>query len=198
MVNLTKDAPKISLAKDTTSSGEMRVNLNWSQPERRKGFWSSLMGSESLDLDLGCLYELADGTSGVIQALGDAFGSLDRAPYIQLDQDDRSGQSADGENLFVNMGKIENIKRLVIFAFIYEGAPSWDVANGEITIYPPKGEQIKVKLDAPQRKPMCAIASVSVTNGEVSIQREVKYYDGHESLDKAYKWGLRWVAGSKD
>ena len=30
--------------------------------------------SKGIDLDLGCLYELADGRKGVIQALGNAFG----------------------------------------------------------------------------------------------------------------------------
>ena len=49
--------------------------------------------SKGVDLDLGCLYELADGRKGVIQALGNAFGSLNRRPWILLDGDDRTGRS---------------------------------------------------------------------------------------------------------
>lgn len=198
MVNLTKDAPKISLEKESVNIGEMRVNLNWSQPEQKKGFWASLAVPKVLDLDLGCLFELENGEKGVVQALGNSFGSLKEAPYMKLDQDDRTGQSSEGENLFLNMSRISNIKRMLIFAFIYEGAPSWDTAKGLVTIYPPQSEQIVVRLDAPQLKRMCAIASVKVDNGDVSIQREIKYFQGHSDMDAAFGWGLTWTPGTKD
>lgn len=197
MINLTKDSPKISLEKTSTNSGEMRVNLNWSQPAQKKGFWASLAGSGSLDLDLGCLYELTNGERGVVQALGDDFGSLVSDPFIQLDQDDRTGESTEGENLFVNMSHIGEIKRILIFAFIYEGAPTWDIAKGIVTIYPPVGDEITVKLDATESKIMCAIADVQVKNGQVSISREVKYFHGHLAMDRYYSWGMDWVDGSK-
>jgi len=71
------------------------VNLNWSQgaPPKKTGFLAKLAGAGSgaVDLDLGCLYELADGSKGVVQALGNSFGSLTSPPYISLDGDDRSG-----------------------------------------------------------------------------------------------------------
>jgi len=198
LINLTKDAPKISLAKSDAASGEMRVNLNWSQPAPKKGFLANLMAPSSLDLDLGCLYELANGDIGVVQALGISFGSLGYEPFIELDQDDRSGLSTEGENLSVNMEYSSELKRVLVFAFIYEGAPSWDVANGIVTISPPKSEKITVRLDAPQNKTMCAIAMLNFDNKGVSIEREVKYFDGHVEMDYAYSFGLNWVPGTKD
>jgi tellurite resistance protein TerA len=198
LINLTKDAPKISLAKDDSDFGEMKVNLNWNQPAPKRGLFSSFQSSSSLDLDLGCLFEMADGSVGVVQALGNSFGSLDWEPYIELDQDDRSGLSSEGENLTVNMGYSSEIKRVLVFAFIYEGAPSWDIASGIVTISPPKGEKITVRLDAPENKTMCAIAMLSFGKSGVSISREVKYFHGHEDMDLAYSWGINWVPGTKD
>ena len=46
-------------------SGELRVNLNWNQGKSGGMFHKS----SAIDLDLGCLYELADGRKGVVQAL---------------------------------------------------------------------------------------------------------------------------------
>jgi tellurite resistance protein TerA len=198
MINLTKDAPRISLAKSDSTTGEMRVNLNWSQPPSKKGFLSGFLSPGTLDLDLGCLYELANGDVGAVQALGNSFGSLDYEPFIELDQDDRSGLSTEGENLSVNMECSSELKRVLVFAFIYEGAPSWDVAKGMVTISPPKGEKITVLLDAPQYKTMCAIAMLNFDKSGVSIQREVKYFDGHADMDYAYSFGLNWVPGTKD
>jgi len=195
---LTVEAPKISLAKVTTLSGRMRINLNWSQPIQKKGFWASLATAEEIDLDLGCLVEMQDGLVGVVQALGNSFGSFHRSPYIELDGDDRSGQSNDGENLFVNLDEIGQIKRMLIFAFIYEGATVWSTANGIVTIYPPSGAPVVVNLESHDTKKMCAIALISVDRGQVSVEREVKYFHGHDDMDYAYQFGLNWVPGTKD
>jgi tellurite resistance protein TerA len=195
---LTADAPKISLEKSSTLTGRMRINLNWSQPARKKGFWASLSAPVEIDLDLGCLVEMTDGSIGVVQALGNAFGDYDSAPFIELDGDDRSGQSNDGENLFVNLDHIQEIKRFLVFAFIYEGATVWSTANGVVSVYPPSGAPVVVNLESHDTKKMCAIALVTVDNGQVSVERQVKYFDGHEEMDRAYKWGLNWTVGYKD
>ena len=36
----------------------------------------------AVDLDLGGMYELMDGSKGMAQALGNSFGSLQSAPYV--------------------------------------------------------------------------------------------------------------------
>ncbi len=117
--------------------------------------------SKGIDLDLGCLYELADGRKGVIQALGNAFGSLDTAPWIALDGDDRTGTVAGGENMSINLGQPGRFKRVLIFAMIYEGAPNWAAVDGVITLTPANGQPIEVRLDDEGvGSRMCAVAQL--------------------------------------
>ena len=184
---------KINLSK---GSGEILINLNWSQPSNMGGYGNN----SGIDLDLGCLFELTDGRKGVIQALGNSFGSLTKAPYIALDGDDRSGTSSEGENLRVNSEKIAKIKKILIYTFIYQGAANWGEAKGIVTVKCPGSRDIIVKMDEyGSDKKMCAIALLENKDGEtLSMQKVVQFFPGHRSLDKAFNWGLQWVSGKKD
>lgn len=184
---------KINLSK---GNSEILINLNWSQPEK-KGWWG---GSDGIDLDLGCLYELKDGRKGTVQALGNAFGSLVNPPYIALDGDDRTGTSAEGENLRINSAMIPQIKRILIYTFIYEGAANWREAKGIVTVKCPGSKDIIVKMDEyGSNLTMCGIALLENKDGQsLSMEKVVQFFDGHRELDKAFGWGLRWVTGSKD
>lgn len=183
---------KINLSK---GSGEILINLNWSQPERRG--WGM---QEGIDLDLGCLYELWDGRKGAVQALGNAFGSLVNPPYISLDGDDRTGTSTEGENLRVNSAMIPQIKRILVYTFIYEGAANWREAKGIVTVKCPGSKDIIVKMDEyGSNLTMCGIALLENRDGQsLSMEKVVRFFEGHRDLDAAFGWGLRWVAGSKD
>jgi tellurite resistance protein TerA len=197
-VTLTKSAPKVSLTKQS-GGGMLRVNLNWDANTRRTGLFGR--STASIDLDLGCLYEYEDGSKGAVQALGDSF--RDRNPFsadpiVRLDGDDRSGTNTAGENLFVDLSQVGHVRRILVFAFIYEGVPNWAAANAVVTLFPASGPQIEVRLDEHDpRASMCAIAVLQNVGGELTVQREVRYFDGHSKLDAAYGWGMRWTAGSK-
>ena len=83
-------------------------------------------GGGGIDLDLACLWEFTDGSKGVVQALGNAFQAPYRgAPIIRLDGDDRSGSGTGGENMFIDLSRVDEIRRILVFAFIYEGVPNW-------------------------------------------------------------------------
>lgn len=200
-VTLTKAAPTVSLTKQGAAGGLLRVNLNWtSRPDGSGGFFGRR--EPDIDLDLGCLYEFTDGRKGVVQALGNAFrvavtGAPE--PSIWLDGDDRSGSNSAGENLFVNLAHAASMRRVLIFAYIYEGAPNWAAANGIVTLFPPSGPQIEVRLDEPRAGARtCAIALLNPDQGDLSVRREVRYIDGTQmALDDAYGWGIRWAAGHK-
>jgi tellurite resistance protein TerA len=201
-IELTKKGQSINLSKSNTQPiGEILVNLNWNQkPSNSGGFFSSLLGkSNGVDLDLGCLYELKNGEKGCIQALGNAFGSLNRAPYIELDGDDRTGAVSGGENLRINGNKISEIKRVLIYSFIYEGVANWSQADGVVTIKYPAGPNIEVKLDEHiNGQIMCAIAMIeNVKNETFKVERLVEYFNGHQALDRAFGWGMKWKAGRK-
>lgn len=199
-IELTKKGQSINLEKKGATIGEIVVNLNWNQKQGGGGFLSNLLGkNKGIDLDLGCLFEMKDGSKGCVQALGNAFGSLDEYPFIQLDADDRTGSATGGENLRINGDRIRDIQRIVIYTFIYEGVANWAEADGVVTLSYPGGKEIVVRLDETNSQSgMCAIAMVENIKDETfRVERLVEYFNGHEALDKAYGWGMRWQRGSK-
>ena len=188
-----KKGQKVNLKKKVPI-GEVLINLNWDQPKKR-----FLFAPKPIDLDLGCLYELKNGRKGTVQALGNAFGHLNAEPWIALDGDDRTGASAAGENLRINGAKIPDIKRVLVYTFIYEGAANWQTANGVVTLRYPGNEDIIVRMDAYNNaRRMCAIALLENDGGDgFSVEKQVSFFDGHAQMDKAYGWGMRWVPGRK-
>jgi tellurite resistance protein TerA len=193
-----KKGTKVNLKK-TAASGEILINLNWSQPEKKKGFLANLFGgNNSIDLDLGCFVETTDGQKHVVQALGNAFGSKDRPPFVTLDGDDRTGANTGGENLRVNGRHLHEIKRILVYTFIYEGAANWQATNGIVTVKYSGGEDIIVRMDEyGSAKAMCAICSIANTGNDISVEKLVQFFDGHEFMDRAFGWGFRWTAGRK-
>lgn len=191
---------KVNLQKHSSAGlGEILVNLNWNSKPQKKGFLASLFSGSGIDLDLGCLYELKDGRKGAVQALGNTFGSLNQPPYIALDGDDRTGAAAAGENLRINGNQIANIKRILVYTFIYEGVANWQQADATVTIKYPGAEDLVVKMDSYNSSNiMCGLALLENVNDETfSVEKLVQFYPGHEALDKAYNWGMRWRAGHK-
>lgn len=194
-VSLTKRGEKVVLTKGGDGTGPVRVNLNWDQQAgARQGLFRK---SGGIDLDLGCLFELTDGTKGTVQALGNSFGNVDGPPYVQLDKDDRSGQATDGENLFINGAYADRVRRALVYAFIYEGVANWSEANAVVTIHPPGGAPITIRLDEHQNgKGMCGICLIE-GGPSFSVERHVVYVGGHKDLDNQFGWGLNWTRGRK-
>lgn len=199
-INLQK-GQKVSLEKKSSSGlGEILVNLNWNARVESKGFLASLLGgNQNIDLDLGCLYELKDGRKGAVQALGNAFDSLTNAPYISLDGDDRTGAVAAGENLRINGNKLSEFKRILVYTFIYEGVANWQQADAVVTIKYPGAEDIVVKMDSyNSSNKMCGLVLLENQNDNTfSVEKIVQFYQGHQALDRAFNWGMRWTVGRK-
>jgi tellurite resistance protein TerA len=201
-VTLTKQAPKVSLTKQGSTSGLLRVNLNWNARPAAANRGLFKRPEPAIDLDLGCLYEFSDGSKGVVQALGRAFSASPRGvaePVIRLDGDDRSGSNSDGENLYINLAYASQIRRVLVFALIYEGAANWAAADGVVTLFPASGPQVEVRLDeARDGARICGIALLERAGDELSVRREVNYINGSQSkLDAAYGWGMNWAPGRK-
>lgn len=207
-VTLTKEAPSVSLSKQGGTSGAMRVNLNW---EVRKQFsgWGSKLGRAvamhaDLDLDLCALYELSDGRKGVVQALGNAYGALHQPPYIHLDGDDRTGASASGENLSINLDHKQSFRRILIFVTIYEGARSFADLNATVTLQPLNGAPIDFSLgECTVPSTVCALALITSNGGDLIVQREARFLvpergvSPQRTVDYAYGWGMNWTPGRK-
>ncbi|MFF4438430.1 TerD family protein [Streptomyces sp. NPDC001621] len=204
-VTLTKAAPSVSLAKQGGTSGNMRVNLNW-QTRKQTQSWGGRWGARQsdIDLDLCALYELTDGRKGVVQALGNAFGSLQHPPYIHLDGDDRTGAVASGENLTVNLDRTRDFRRILVFVTIYEGASSFADLHATVTLQPQHGAPIDFSLDeCTVPSTVCALALITNTGGDLVVQREARYLvpdrgvSPQRTVDRAYGWGMNWTPGRK-
>ncbi|MER7698116.1 TerD family protein [Streptomyces sp. NPDC096095] len=207
-VTLTKSAPSVSLAKQGGTSGALRVNLNWEVRKQFKG-WGAKLGRAvamhaDLDLDLCALYELADGRKGVVQSLGNAFGSLNRPPFIHLDGDDRTGALSTGENMTVNLDHKDLLRRVLIFVTIYEGARSFADLHATVTLQPQNGAAIDFSLDeCTVPSTVCALALITNDGGDLTVRREARYLvpdrgvSPQRTIDAAYGWGMNWTPGRK-
>lgn len=207
-VTLTKAAPSVSLAKQGGTSGALRVNLNWQVRKQFSG-WAGKLGRpvamhSDLDLDLCALFELSDGSKGVVQALGNAYGSLQRPPFIHLDGDDRTGAVDSGENLTVSLDHKQYFRRILVFVTIYEGARSFADLHATVTLQPQHGAPIDFSLDeCTVPSTVCALALITHTGGDLVVQREARYLvpdrgvSPQRTVDRAYGWGMNWTPGRK-
>jgi len=202
-INLTKGG--------SISSKEIVINLNWSQGNEKKGLLASFFGPKPIDLDLGCFYQLNDGQKTVIDGLQFAQnqgGPKDRLtrqgrytgiPWIWHTGDDRGTAAGSGENILVNPAGIHDLKRIIIYTFIYEGAAKWAETNAVVTLKVANNPDVVVEMGKQySSQKFCAIAEILFdTNNNITVKKLVTFHDGHGECDKAYKWGMSWQAGSK-
>lgn len=195
-ITLEKSSPTVSLKKTGDTFGEIVLNLNWNQGTAKRGFFG---GSKSVDLDLGVLYELQNGDKGIVQALGNTFGSYEFDPWIELSGDDRTGSVAAGETIRVNGRHFDKIKLLGVFALIYDGVPNWQQTDGVVRMNMPGQPEIEVRMnEAGGSRRLCGIAVIHNRNGELSIERHMQFYPSQKEFADQIGIFLRWKAGSKD
>jgi tellurite resistance protein TerA len=160
--------------------------------------------SDKVDLDLGCFFEMWEGPKSCIQPLGrknpdGTFGSFNYPPWILHLGDDRSGAVAEGENLKINLAQWQNLKRVLIYTYIYEGVPRWEATDAVVTVKAPGSPAIEVRMgDQKDARRLCAIAMLENVDGAIKVTKEVRFFGDQEECDKHYGWGMRWVVGSKD
>jgi len=196
LIKLTLEKPgerkTVSLEKNGSPS-PIHINLNWDRAVKKSFFGG---GDNGADLDLGCMYVAKDGSKGCIQAMGNNFGRNDTAPYIYLDKDDRSGAATDGENLYIQRPDL--IEKVLVFAFIYEGAANFSNVNGRLVLHERDGSETLIRLDAPRAgATFCAICLISRTPSGIDIVKETRYFQGHKDADQTYGFGFNWTRGSK-
>lgn len=171
--------------------------------EEETGFFSKLLKKatkKGVDLDLGCLYELADGTRGCIQAFGEKFGSFDKSPYIHHSGDERTGDK-DGhdESIRINGAHWNEIKRLIVYIYIYEGVPNWKAVNPRIILDVPGEKDLVVGLSAHDESlALCVVGGLENVRGGIKLTNYTEYFPGHAEMDRAFGFGLNWADGAKD
>ncbi|MFD0366091.1 stress protein, partial [Nocardia sp. GCM10030253] len=206
-ISLTKESPSISLTKQGAISGTMRVNLNWttSAPPSGGGLFGRKRGGGTLDLDLCCFFELADGRIGSVRSLDRSFGALDRPPFIKLDQDDRTGSSTTGENLDINLDFTAQFRRILVFASIYEGATDFRGVQATATLYPVNSVPIEMTMGGcTDNSRDVVLAHIENLNGEFVVRRDGTFIrppagrpgGGIREIAQMYGWGFEFQASS--
>ncbi|MET7773625.1 TerD family protein [Nocardia sp. NPDC005366] len=205
-ISLTKEAPSVSLTKQGATGGTMRINLNWTTPQSNRGggLFGRKRGGGGIDLDLSCFFELADGRIGSVRALDRSFGDLHQPPYIRLDQDDRTGASASGENLDINLDFTTQFRRILVFTSIYEGANDFRGVHATVTLYPRNSAPIEMTLDGCMDDSRDAVlAHIENINGEFVVRREGTFIRppagrpgaGVMEIAQRYNWDFGFKAG---
>lgn len=158
----------------------------------------------NVDLDLGCLYELHDGQKGALQAFGNLHGTLDYPPFMQLSDDDRTGDAAlekgaDDELLTVSGLNWSKIKRVLIYTYIYSGADDFFDVKPQIQIRIPNQTPMLVTLGAKHLDcDICAVASLENVRNGIRLTNHTEYFHGHAEMDRAFGFGIEWADGQKD
>ena len=163
------------------------------------GKWFKKTMKVGVDLDIGCLYELQDGTRGSIQAFGEKFGDFNETPYISLSGDERTGD-AEGhdEYILVNGRKWSEVKRMLIYIYIYKGAASWSMIKPQVVIDVPGENDLYVTLAAhDDQLCLCAVGELESIRGGIKLTNRTEYFPGHEEMDRAFGYGLQWAEGQK-
>lgn len=182
---------------------KIHIGFAWdSIVEKKEGFWNKLFSREetlSVDLDLGCLYELQDGERGAIQAFGDLFGDYSKSPYIHLSGDERTGESeGDDEYMSVNGQKWPDIKRILFYTYIYDGAPNWAALKPQIQILVPNERPMVVVPNVNHSElGLCVIGGMENVRNGIKITNYTEYFPGHAEMDRAFGFGLEWADGVK-
>lgn len=198
-VILEKRKP-ISLEKKEATFGNIAVNLNWTQ-KVKEGFFGGLFGGKKgndVDLDLGCFVKLKNGDIHALQPLGRRFGDLNQEPFVKHSGDDRTGANSSGENLNINGTNWDQIQKVLVYTYIYEGVPAWSDSDAIVTINCPGHEPIKVEMGYQTTdKSCCALVLLENDSGRIKISKEVEFFSSQEPMDKHYGFGFKWQVGRK-
>lgn len=202
------DTHRIDLTKRTGSNlnGEITINLDWS--DGKSGIFG--MFKNAIDLDIGCFYEMRDGSKMLIDGVQFSHGRggnrdqqtrqgcYTKAPYIWHYGDVRSGGS--GETISVNPVGVNEIKRIIVYTFIYDGVARWAETDAVVKVTVPGVETVEVKMGQQNSdKKFCAIAQLDF-NGDnsITVKKLVTFHNTHTDCDRAYGWGFNYTVGSKD
>ncbi len=197
-------APGQSIAINPQEHGfeEILIGVAWDQIiEPRPGLLGKmgLKTTTDVDLDIGCLYELKDGSRGAVQAFGEKWGALDKPPFIGLSGDEREGdEEGMDETLRIAAQNWDNIKRILVYLYIYDGVSNWAELNPKVMIDIPGERDLAVTLSAyDDHLDLCAIGGLENVRGGIKLTNYTEYFPGHEEMDRAFGFGLNWADGSK-
>ena len=122
------------------------------------------------------------------------------SPYIWHKGDDRGCAGDLGESILVNPLGINQIKRIIVYTFIYEGVAQWSDTNAVVRVKIPNNEEVVVEMGAQSsKKRSCAIAAIDFGGDDsITVKKLISFHNGHSDCDKEHHWGLNYASGTKD
>ncbi|WP_045877983.1 TerD family protein [Pseudofrankia sp. DC12] len=185
---LDEGHPATAWTAEKRGSGSLTVTLRWTALTTRTGL------PRPSDLQLGCLWQSLDGSSGVLQTLGGATsapgsGVSGRQVLALTPRDEHEGQTT-----FVDLHALATFKRFFAFAYGLHGAPEWDLLRPVLTVGARTGENLEIRLGAaPAGSRTCVVASFHVAQDDLVIRREDEFLAGPQAeAALRYGWSLDW------
>jgi len=200
---LTDPGQSIAVNPGPDGFEEILFSVDWDNVVVKKsGFFGRLfkkMQKAGVDLDLGCMYELQDGTRGAIQAFGEKFGDFDKPPFLSLSGDERTGDTPGHDEVIHLNGKHwDQIKRVMVYIYIYDGALKWSDVKPKVFVDIPGEDDLLVTLrQVNDALPVCAVGEVQNIRGGIKLINHTEFFPGHEEMDRAFGFGLDWGEGKK-
>lgn len=197
--------PGLSIAVSPPEAGFDYINIgvSWSNAKiREAGLLEKLIQkatNQGVDLDIGCLYEMEDGSRGAIQAFSDGkFGAFDTPPFMKLLRDDRTGNRRGfNEQISINVKHWNDIKRVLVYVYIYQGVPNWAQLNPRVVLDVPGDQDLYVTLASHNDDlPLCAVGGLENVRGGIKLTNYTEYFPGHAEMDRAFGFGLEWGDGT--
>lgn len=219
-IRLEKSGDARSISLEKAPKDKIVINLDWNREAKH--------GAEPVDLDLGCYWETRapapePGLAGWFKGLfavprrgvidGMQFtrgqggpkdvvsrqGCYTQEPWVWHAGDDRIGTSAVGENLLLNPAAATHLSRLVIYAFIYEGAPAWSATDAVVRIAVPAQHPVVIEMgNQTDVRRFCAIATIEFDGaGGMKVTRHITFHSSHAECGLRYSWRINFMAGAK-
>lgn len=183
---------------------QIRIGAAWDNVQVEKaGFFTKLLKKatqQGVDLDLGCLYELQNGKRGAIQAFGELYGDYDQPPFIRHSGDERTGdKEGDDEYIEINGAQWSEIKKILIYVYIYDGVPDWKSLRPRIGVMV-EGEAPLVAEPSihDSKLSVCVVAGLENVRSGIKMTNYTEYFPGHAEMDRAFGFGLKWADGAKE
>jgi tellurite resistance protein TerA len=184
-----------------SAKGSIVINLDWTQ---KRGIWTALTDSV-IALDLGCFYEMTDGTKTVIDSL--QFADDRGGPKNKLTRQGRyvappwiwhAGVvccGTGGANIFVNPKGLADLRRMLVYTFIGEGAARWAEINAVATVKIPGKPDVIVETGRQDdSRIFCAIAEILFgADRSMTVRKLLTFHCGHGDCDRAYRWRVKWA-----
>ncbi len=191
---LSDDRPKVMIGGEQASGGSLQFTLTWSTTPTDPRQAAAGM-RRSTDIHLGCLWEMNDHTSGVLQTYRGGAESAASEGNTVLRLGGRSEN--DGQTLVASVRHLSLLKRMVLFAYADHGTPEWNALALNLSATLRGGVLIELRPGpAPSWAEICALASLHRVGGTLVLRRELQYMNRQQAnVAKAFGFDLPWVDG---